>query len=100
MPARELHGDSAEVEGRYAAGASSVLKVSGVVPLDAAGEFDLALKGRLDAGLANPLLEARGDQVEGDIGIDWTLHGTRDAPHFGGTLRLAKGNFRDYVRRR
>ena len=39
--------------------------MTGKTPLNAAGEYDLKLNGKLDLAVANPLFEARGMHVEG-----------------------------------
>jgi translocation and assembly module TamB len=59
--------------------------------------LDLKLAGSLDMGLLNPLLEARGRHVTGEVAIDTTVTGAVSNPEIGGTVRLAKGSLRDYT---
>jgi translocation and assembly module TamB len=59
--------------------------------------LDLKLAGNLDMGLLNPLLEARGRHVTGEVAINTTVTGAAAAPEIGGTVRFAKGSIRDYT---
>src|SRR6202789_1417573 len=72
--------------------------MTGKTPLNAGGEYDLKLNGKLDLAVANPLFEARGMHVGGDLAVDATVGGKLDAPQITGAVKLAAGNFRDYVR--
>ncbi len=60
--------------------------------------MDLKIHGSLDVGLINPLLEARGEHATGELLVDATVAGSVDSPQIGGTINLAKGSMRDYVR--
>jgi translocation and assembly module TamB len=94
----QLTGDKAIIDGHLIAGTASLLTVSGSAPLNDSGVLDLKMTGKLDIGLINPLLEARGQHAAGELSIDATLAGTTSAPQIGGTIHLAKGSFRDYGR--
>jgi translocation and assembly module TamB len=94
----ELMGDSATIDGSLRAGTTSVLTVSGTAPLNDAGTSNLKMVGKLDVGLLNPLLEARGQRATGDLAIDATLAGTMSDPQIGGTINLSQGSLRDYGR--
>ena len=52
----------------------------------------------MDLGIANPVLEARGLHASGDLSVDATVAGNLAEPQIRGTVTLAKGSFRDYVR--
>jgi translocation and assembly module TamB len=93
----ELTGNAATVDASLSAGSSSLLSVTGGVPLNAQGVFGLKIAGKLDVGLANPLLEAGGQHASGVLSIDATVTGDAGAPQIGGTLRLAEGSLRDYA---
>jgi translocation and assembly module TamB len=103
LPGTDLHasaqlkGNSADVEARLSAGKASELNLTGQAPLAADGRYDLKLAGNLDMGLLNPLLEARGRHVTGEVAIDTTVTGAVADPEIGGTVRLAKGSLRDYT---
>jgi translocation and assembly module TamB len=94
----ELMGDSATIDGSLRAGTTSVLTVSGTAPLNDAGASNLKMAGKLDVGLLNPLLEARGQHATGELAIDATLTGTLSDPQIGGTINLSQGGLRDYGR--
>jgi translocation and assembly module TamB len=103
LPAADLHasaqlmGNTAKVDAKLIAGSASQLALSGRTPLAADGALDLKLAGNLDMGLLNPLLEARGRHVTGEVTIDTTVTGAAASPEIGGTVRLAKGSIRDYT---
>ena len=92
-----LKGNAAQLEAQLSAGDSSALTLAGNAPLDAAGAVNLKLSGKLDAALANPMLEARGQRAEGALSVDATVTGTPRAPEIGGTVDLAQGDVRDYT---
>ena len=91
-----LNGDTADVDAHLTAG-DSQLSLTGRAPLAASGTADLKLAGNLDLALANPILEANGRQVTGNVAIDTTVKGQTAAPQIAGTIRLSKGTFRDYT---
>jgi len=93
-----LAGDSAALDIRLNAGSTSLLTVTGDTPLDAEGSYDLKVEGKLDIGVANPLLEARGLHAAGALAVDATVAGTLAEPQIRGTVTLSNGSFRDYVR--
>jgi translocation and assembly module TamB len=104
LPALDLHasaeldGKAASVTARLNAGSGSLLEVSGSAPLNAAGALALKIQGKLDIGLANPMLEARGMHAGGQLAMDATVAGTTAAPQIHGTVTLTEGNWRDYAR--
>ncbi|HEY3850760.1 MAG TPA: translocation/assembly module TamB, partial [Steroidobacteraceae bacterium] len=89
---------TASLDVRLGAGKASLFTMTGKTPLNAGGEYDLKLNGKLDLAVANPLFEARGMHVGGDLAVDATVGGKLDAPRIAGAVKLAGGNFRDYVR--
>jgi translocation and assembly module TamB len=95
--AAELMGNTANVDAKLSAGKASQLSLSGRAPLAPDGQLELKLAGTLDMGLLNPLLEARGRHVTGEVAIDTTVTGAVGNPEIGGTVRLAKGSLRDYT---
>jgi translocation and assembly module TamB len=103
LPGTDLHataqlmGNTANVDAKLSAGKASQLSLTGRTPLAAEGALDLKLAGTLDMGLLNPLLEARGRHVTGEVAIDTTVTGAVGDPEIGGTVRLAKGSMRDYT---
>jgi translocation and assembly module TamB len=94
----ELNGNSAALEVKLDAGSEPLLSVWGDVPLDPAGVYDLKVEGKMDIGNANALLEARGLHTSGELAIDANVGGTLADPRIHGSVTLAKGSLRDYVR--
>ena len=92
-----LMGETAQLDAHLNGGRASQLSLTGTAPLDAQGALNLKVNGKLDAGFANPLLEARGERVTGALSIDATVKGTARSPEVQGTLDLANGDLRDYV---
>jgi len=93
----ELADDAANLTASLSAGTDSEAKASGTVPLNARGALDLKLGGKLDLGLANPLLEARGLRVAGALTLAATVTGSSADPIVGGDIVLTNGSARDYV---
>ncbi|MDB6083713.1 MAG: hypothetical protein JWN43_1594, partial [Gammaproteobacteria bacterium] len=94
----QLAADTASVKATLSAGAGSQVTASGTVPLNPSGALDMKIGGKLDVGLANPLLEARGLRAAGDVSVDATVTGSSSAPQVGGGITLVQGSLRDYVR--
>jgi translocation and assembly module TamB len=94
----ELAGDTATVNASLGGGAGSEITATGTAPLNASGMLDLKVGGKLDVGLVNPLLEARGMHATGQLSVNATVTGTPAAPQVGGGITLAQGSLRDYGR--
>jgi translocation and assembly module TamB len=94
----ELAGDMAVITGELSAGKSSEISVAGNAPLALGGALALKLAGSLDAALVSPVLEAHGLQVAGELTVDARVTGTPAAPDIDGTIRVSRGNVRDYAR--
>jgi translocation and assembly module TamB len=94
----ELKGDTADIDARLSAGAASQLSVGGRVALATDGAHDLKIKGNLDVGLLNPLLEGSGQHASGDLKVDASVTGSLAEPQIVGTIGLEKGSFSNYGR--
>jgi translocation and assembly module TamB len=94
----QLHGNTANLDATLEAGSASALKVSGRAPIALDGAVDLIINGKLDAGLLNPLLEARGQHASGQLDVDATVGGSVADPQIGGTFNFSNGTLRDYGR--
>jgi translocation and assembly module TamB len=94
----ELNGDSAAIDIKLDAGSKPLLSVIGDVPLEPAGVYDLKAEGKMDVGNANALLGARGLHASGELAINANVAGTLADPRIHGSVTLANGSFRDYVR--
>ena len=93
-----LAGTTAELDGRLTAGDNSSIVVTGNAPLDLGGALALKVAGQLDLTMINPVLEAKGLHATGAVAVDAVVAGSASAPQIGGSIKLAKGNLRDYGR--
>jgi translocation and assembly module TamB len=93
-----LRGHTADIDARLDAGAASQLSAVGEAPLANDGEVDMKINGKLDVGVMNPFLEARGQHASGQLDIDATVTGSVAAPQIAGTLELKNGKVNDYGR--
>ncbi|HEX3949598.1 MAG TPA: translocation/assembly module TamB domain-containing protein [Steroidobacteraceae bacterium] len=93
-----LRGHTADIDARLDAGSASRLTALGKAPLAADGEVDMKINGKVDVGLMNAFLEARGQHASGQLDIDATVTGAVAAPQIGGTLDLKNGKVNDYGR--
>jgi translocation and assembly module TamB len=91
-----LTGDSAQLDAQLSAGRASQLRLVGTAPLDARGALNLKLDGKVDLGLVNPLLEARGERIAGALTINGVVTGGARSPEIAGTVDLTDGDLRDY----
>lgn len=92
-----LKGNAAQLDAQLSAGGASQLTLAGNAPLGAVGALNIKLSGKLDAALANSILEARGQRAEGALSVDATVTGNPRSPEIGGTIDLAQGDLRDYT---
>ncbi len=90
-----LSGDETSVNATINAGRGASLTIRGTAPLDAVGTLDLTAQGRLDAGLANPLIGAQGRRVTGAVALDMRAAGSLSAPRLSGSASLSNGSFTD-----
>ncbi len=88
-----LGGGAAQIEARAVAGTAQA-SAKGRIPLGP-GALDLALAGRAPLALLDPILAAQGRRARGDVALEGRIGGTLAAPAPAGTLRLARGEFRD-----
>lgn len=93
----QLQGATAAVDARLTGGRAARLQLAGSVPLTGAGALDVAITGRIDAGIANPLLEAEGRRAAGTLSIDVRAAGALGAPQLSGSAQLTHGDLRDYA---
>ncbi|KAF2989630.1 translocation/assembly module TamB domain-containing protein [Methylocystis sp. MJC1] len=82
------------VDADVAVGPSSKLKITGSAPLGE-GALDLAVKGALDAALANTMLAANGQTAAGKANVDLRLTGPAASPIIGGSVVIADAAFND-----
>jgi translocation and assembly module TamB len=87
--------DRATLDATIKGGAKLNLTVAGNAPLHTAGPLDLAIRGVLDAALANASLAGGGQRLTGKVKIEARLKGTAAAPRIEGSAVLAGGSFTD-----
>lgn len=103
LPAVNIHGSArfrgrtADVFAQLAAGPASRMTLKGRAPLGGVGSVALKVAGRMDAGLMNSVLEARGERAAGTLMVDASVSGTAHAPQIRGVVRLLHGDLRDYA---
>ena len=95
--AGRIDGERTILEATLKAGQAGSLKISGSTPLAAAGPLDLAIKGNLDAGLANRSMSAAGRRLAGSVAVDGRLGGTIQQPQASGSITFANGSFQDAI---
>jgi translocation and assembly module TamB len=93
-----LRGHTADIDARLDAGSASQLTALGQAPLAADGTVNMKINGKVDVGLMNAFLEARGQHASGQLDIDATVTGSVAAPQIDGTLDLKNGKINDYGR--
>jgi translocation and assembly module TamB len=92
-----LKEDTAQLDAHLVTGRGSQVTLTGNAPLTPNGTFNLKVSGKLDVGLVNPLLEARGERAAGALAVNATVTGPPRLPELGGTLDLTNGDLRDYA---
>ncbi len=93
-----LRGHTADIDARLDAGSATQLSATGEAPLASDSEVDMKINGKLDMGVMNPFLEARGQHASGQLDINATITGSAAAPQIAGTLDLKNGKVNDYGR--
>ncbi len=83
---------TASLAAALALGPNATLAAHGSVPLTATGPLDLALIGRTDLRLLDPILAVHGTVLRGLITPDLVITGTPRAPLANGTVTLAGGS--------
>jgi translocation and assembly module TamB len=94
----QLQGTVAQLDLQLDSGPGLRLQASGQAPLNAAAPMALKLAGKLDLALANPVLEASGQRLQGQAQLAADISGTLSAPQARGTLQLAHADLQDYPR--
>jgi translocation and assembly module TamB len=90
-----LEGTRTTLDAQTTLPRGGALKISGTVPLDPNGVMDVALRGSLDAALANVVLADSGRSVRGKLALDLRAQGPLTKPQVSGTAALTDGAFAD-----
>ena len=92
-----LNGGRASLDAKIDAGSKLTVTVAGTLPLDPGGAFDLSMRGRIDAAIANAQLGPSGRGVTGIALVDAKLGGTMAVPRISGGATMDGGTFRDVL---
>ncbi len=90
-----LSGGRTSIDADMAVGPKSRISITGSAPLDPEGAMDLAIKGVIDAALANTMLSANGQSLKGRAQLDLRVAGQTASPALDGNVSLAEGAFDD-----
>jgi translocation and assembly module TamB len=93
-----LKGHTADIDVGLDAGSASQLSAVGEAPLAVDGQVDMKINGKLDVGVMNAFLEARGQHAAGQLDINATVTGSVASPQIAGTVDLKNGKVNDYGR--
>ncbi len=94
----QLEGSAAEVDATLSAGSRMQLRASGTVPLQGSGSIAVHLTGGAELAVLNPVLEASGQRLLGQMTVEAQVSGTPAAPEVHGSLQLTHGDLQDYPR--
>ena len=92
-----LDGRTARIDAHLAAGTATQLTLTGSAPLEPAGAIDLRAGGRVDLAMVNPLTEAQGIRVRGQVTLNAGVTGTLHSPSANGTMQLVGGEVQDFA---
>lgn len=92
-----LRGESAQLTAHLASGSNLRLQLAGIVPLKAEAPIDLRSTGSINLVLLDPLLNAEGRSLRGQVTLDLAVAGTMASPRASGSVRLANGSVQDFV---
>ena len=73
------------------------MQLAGIVPLKAEAPIDLRSTGSINLVLLDPLLNAEGRSLRGQVTLDLAVAGTMASPRASGSVRLANGSVQDFV---
>lgn len=93
-----LANGAADVNATLSAGSRMQLRATGSVPLQPSGSIALRLTGQMELAAANPVLEASGQRLLGQMSVEAQLSGTPEAPQARGSLSISHGDVQDYPR--
>lgn len=96
--AAQLAGGGADIDVAMDAGTYMQLRASGRIPLQPTGAIALKLTGNMDLSFANPVLEAGGERVLGQLALQGQVGGTLAAPQARGQLTIRKADLQDFAR--
>ncbi len=94
----QLHSTVAQLQFDLSAGERVQLHASGQAPLDRTAPMALKVNGSVDMIVFNPILEASGQRLLGQVKLDADIGGTPAAPRASGNVVLTHADLQDYPR--
>jgi translocation and assembly module TamB len=94
----QLADGGADVNATLSAGTRMQLQARGQVPLQRSGTMALRLSGTMDLAVADPVLEASGQRLSGQLTIEAQVAGTPASPQARGSMTITHGDVQDYQR--
>lgn len=94
----QFAGGSANLDVAMDAGTHMHMRLNGQVPLHEGAPMALKLAGDMDLSVANPVLEAGGARVLGELDIQAQVRGTFAAPQARGQLTIRNADVQDFAR--
>ncbi|WP_347986454.1 translocation/assembly module TamB domain-containing protein [Methylomonas sp. AM2-LC] len=91
-----LNAGNVVVDANLKAGNMINIQISGQTPMTNTGVFALQSAATLDLKVLDPLLNATGQQLHGQLLANATLAGTWSAPLLTGTAQLEQGTWQDF----
>ncbi len=93
-----LHKTGATLNAVLHMGSKARLTVAGEAPLSSHGALNLHVTGNEDLSLLDPIMNAAGRSMHGDLAMNGQVTGTFATPRMSGSGTLSKGEFLDFVR--
>jgi translocation and assembly module TamB len=94
----QLARGTADVNAALTAGTHMQLRATGSVPLQRSGVIAVKLVGNAQLDVLNPVLEAGGQRMLGELSVQAQVSGTPAAPQARGSLSIQHGDLQDYPR--
>jgi translocation and assembly module TamB len=92
-----LHGESADVDAALKADANLDLRIAGQAPLNRSGLLAMHGDAALDLKLLDPLLNASGRRLRGQLAANAQLTGNWSSPLLSGTAQISHGEWQDFT---
>lgn len=93
-----LHKTSVTLNAVLHTGSKASLTVAGEAPLSSHGDLNLHVAGNEDLSLLDPIMNAAGRSVHGNLAMNGEVTGTLASPRMSGSGELLNGEFLDFVR--
>ena len=92
-----LHGESVDLDATLKAGGNIDLRIAGQAPINRSGLFAMHSEAALDFKLLDPLLNAAGRRLRGQLAANAQLSGKWSSPLLSGTAQINHGEWQDFT---